>query len=86
WQQALDVLPIPGNTQDMEIREGAQMRAARWALDDRDASESIRRLGELPLGAGRRTIALRIKLKAARLSGDTQAALDTARLLAKHRA
>ena len=86
WQQALDVLPIPGNTQDMEIREGAQMRAARWALDDRDAAESIRRLGELPLGAGRRTIALRIKLKAARLSGDTQAALDTARLLAKHRA
>ena len=67
WQQALDVLPIPGNTQDMEIREGAQMRAARWALDDRDAAESIRRLGELPLGAGRRTIALRIKLKAARL-------------------
>ena len=60
WQQALDVLPIPGNTQDMEIREGAQMRAARWALDDRDAAESIRRLGELPLGAGRRTIALRI--------------------------
>lgn len=86
WQQALDVLPIPGNTQDMEIREGAQMRAARWVLDDRDAAESIRRLGELPLGAGRRTIALRIKLKAARLSGDTQAALDTARLLAKHRA
>lgn len=86
WQQALDVLPVPGNTQDSEIREGAQMRAARWALDDRDAAESIRRLGELPLGAGRRTIALRIKLKAARLSGNTQVALDTARLLAKHRA
>jgi HemY protein len=86
WQQALDVLPVPGNTQDSEIREGAQMRAARWALDDRDAAESIRRLGELPLGAGRRTIALRIKLKAARLSGNTQVALDTARLLATHRA
>ena len=86
WQQALDVLPIPGNTQDMEIREGAQMRAARWALDDRDAAESIRRLGELPLGAGRRTIALRIKLKAARLAGHTHSALDTARLLGKHRA
>ena len=86
WQQAIDTLPIPGNTQDDEIREGAQMRAARWALDDRDAAESMRRLGELPLGAARRTIALRIKLKAARLAGDTHIALDTARLLAKHRA
>lgn len=86
WQQALDMLPAPGNIQDEEIREGAQMRAARWALDDRDAAESMRRLGELPLGASRRTIALRIKLKAARLAGDTQIALDTARLLAKHRA
>ena len=86
WQQALDTLPTPGSTQDEEIREGAQMRAARWALDDRDAAESIRRLGELPMGAARRTIALRIKLKAARLAGETPVALDTARLLAKHRA
>lgn len=86
WQKALDALPEPGSTQDAEIREGAQMRAARWALDDRDAAESIRRLGELPQGAARRTIALRIKLKAARLAGETQVALDTARLLAKHRA
>lgn len=86
WQKALDALPLPGSTQDAEIREGAQMRAARWALDDRDAAESIRRLGELPQGAARRTIALRIKLKAARLAGETQVALDTARLLAKHRA
>ena len=86
WQKALDALTLPGSTQDAEIREGAQMRAARWALDDRDAAESIRRLGELPQGAARRTIALRIKLKAARLAGETQVALDTARLLAKHRA
>ena len=86
WQKALDALPLPGSTQDAEIREGAQMRAARWALDDRDAAESIRRLGELPQGAARRTIALRIKLKAARLAGETQVALDTARLLAKHSA
>ncbi|RGE46103.1 heme biosynthesis protein HemY [Comamonas testosteroni] len=86
WQQALALLPAPGNTQDQEIREGAQMRSARWALDDRDANESIQRLGDLPLGAARRTIALRIKLKAARLAGNTKVALDTARLLAKHRA
>lgn len=86
WQKALEILPVPGGTQDAEIREGAQMRAARWALDDRDATESLRRLGELPVGAARRTMALRIKLKASRLAGDTVTALDTARLLAKHRA
>jgi HemY protein len=34
----------------------------------------------------RRTIALRMKLKAARLAGQTADALETARLLAKHRA
>ena len=62
------------------------MRSARWALDDRDAPEALRRLGELPQGAARRTIALRIRLKASRLAGDMATALDTARLLAKHRA
>lgn len=68
------------------MREGAQMRAARWALDDRDAADALRRLAELPQGAARRTIALRIRLKASRLAGQTSTALDTARLLAKHRA
>lgn len=86
WQQAMQALPEPGNALDAEIREGAQMRSARWALDDRDASEALRRLAELPQGAGRRTLALRIRLKASRLAGDTASALDTARLLAKHRA
>ncbi len=86
WQLALAALPQPGNAQDQEIREGAQMRSARWALDDRDALESLRRLSELPQGAARRTVALRIRLKASRLAGDTVNALDTARLLAKHRA
>ena len=86
WQLALAAVPEPGSTQDQEIREGAQMRSARWALDDRDAPEALRRLGELPQGAARRTIALRIRLKASRLAGDMATALDTARLLAKHRA
>ena len=62
------------------------MRAARWSLDDRDADAALERLASLPQGAARRTLALRIKLKAARLSGHTQEALDTARLLGKHRA
>jgi len=38
------------------------------------------------LGAARRTIALRLRLKASRMARQTRSALDTARLLAKHRA
>ena len=70
----------------LETREGVQLRAARWALDDRDATAALRWLDELPHGTGRRTIALRLRLKAARLAHQTQLALETARLLAKHRA
>jgi HemY protein len=69
-----------------ETREGALMRAARWALQDRDPEAAMAWLKGLPQGAARRTIALRIKLKAARLSRHTPEALETARLLAKHRA
>ena len=69
-----------------ETREGVQLRAARWALDDRDAAAALRWLDELPQGTARRTIALRLRLEAARLAHQTQPALETARLLAKHRA
>ena len=74
----------PRNAQ--EVREGVQLRAARWALDDRDAAASLDWLAQLPQGAARRTLALRLKLKAARQLSQTVQALDTARLLAKHRA
>ena len=69
-----------------ELREGLQLRAARWALEDRDATAALERLAELPQGAQRRTLALRLRLKAARQARRTQEALETARLLAKHRA
>ena len=69
-----------------EMREGVQFRAARWALDDRDASATLDLLDQLPQGANRRTLALRMKLQATRLLGQTADALETARLLAKHRA
>lgn len=69
-----------------ETREGLQLRAARWSLEDRDAGAALQWLDELPQGASRRTIALRLRLEAARLAGRTGVALDTARLLAKHRA
>ena len=69
-----------------ETHEGALMRAARWSLEDRDPLAALAWLKGMPLGAARRTIALRTRLKASRLAGQTQEALDTARLLAKHRA
>lgn len=68
------------------MHEGALMRAARWALDDRDPQAAMAWLAQLPHGAARRTLALRMKLKAARLERQTAEALETARLLAKHRA
>lgn len=67
-------------------REGVQFRAARWALDDRDADAALDWLTQLPQGAARRTLALRMKLRAAQQAGQTPQALETARLLAKHRA
>ncbi len=69
-----------------ETREGVQLRAARWALDDRDAAAALHWLDDMPQGAARRTVALRLRLKAARLARQTPQALETARLLAKHRA
>ena len=85
-QQALDGLGQPDTALDAELRDGAQLRAARWALDERDAATALERLGELSSGAARRTLAQRVRLKAARLQHRTAEALDTARLLAKHRA
>jgi HemY protein len=69
-----------------EARDGVQLRAARWALDDRDAAKSLEWLDLMPQGAARRTIALRLRFKAARMAGLPLQALDVARLLTKHRA
>lgn len=69
-----------------ESREGARLRAARWALDDHDAALALQTLDDLGQGPGRRTLALRMRLKAARMAGRTIMALETARLLAKHHA
>jgi HemY protein len=69
-----------------EVREGVQLRAARWALDDNDPRSALDALAQLPQGASRRTLALRLKLRTTRQLGQTAQALETARLLAKHRA
>ena len=72
--------------QAQEVREGVQFRAARWALEDHDAGAALEWLAQLPQGAARRMLALRMKLRAARYARLTLPALETARLLAKHRA
>ena len=64
--------------------EGVQLLAAEWALDDRDAPRALHHLAELPPGVARRTLALRLKLRAAQLAGQPLEALRSARLLAKH--
>ncbi len=74
------------NREAQEARDGVQLRGARWALDDRDAAKAMQWLDQLPQGAARRTLALRMRFKAARQAGQLLLALETARLLTKHRA
>ncbi|WP_342616858.1 heme biosynthesis HemY N-terminal domain-containing protein [Rhodoferax sp. GW822-FHT02A01] len=69
-----------------ELRDGVHLRAARWALDDREAVKSLEWLDLMPQGASRRTLALRLRFKAARMAGRPLQALEMARLLTKHRA
>jgi HemY protein len=85
-EQALASIPADAPATELELREGAQLRAARWSLDERDTATALERLAALPVGAARRTLALRAKLKASRLAHRTGDALETARLLAKHHA
>lgn len=82
-EQAMD---ISANRTAPETREASILSAARWALVQRDAGAALEWLDKLPQGASRRTLALRTRLKAARLARRTPLALETARLLAKHRA
>jgi len=83
FQQALAQSASLGAT---GIREGLLLRAVRWSLRDRDALAAQEWFDQLPQGVARRTLALRLRLKLARLTGQAGLALDTARLLVKHRA
>ncbi len=80
-QAALDV-PLLSSAQ--HFKEGTVLRSARWMLDEHDPSTSLKRLATLSQGAQRRTLALRLKLRALQLARQPSEALDTARLLAKH--
>ena len=84
FQQALLQDSAQRVSQTLELRDAAYLSAARWALHDRDSHTAQQWLSQLPLGTVRRTLALRLRLKADRLSQQHLSALDTARLLAKH--
>ena len=66
--------------------DGARLVAAEWALDDGQASRAVELLSELPPGTARRTQALRLRLRAARMERQPVEALHMARLLANHQA
>ena len=76
----------PAASDTATTREGVLLRAIRWAVEERNVAAATRWLDQLPQGAARRTLALRLKLRVARLAQDNVMALETARLLAKHRA
>ncbi len=81
--QALDL----ATQQDIHVaREGLLLRAVRWSLSDHDATSALDLFMQLPGAVARRTVGLRLRLKVARMAGNTDLALETARLLAKHRA
>ena len=74
------------NNVDAESLEAGQLLAARWSLDDHDPGAALTWLDQMGPGVARRTMALRMRLKASRILGQYNQALETARLLAKHRA
>jgi HemY protein len=74
----------PQQAQLTEFKDAALLSSIRWRLADRDADQALRMLAELPQGLGRRTLALRLRLKASQLERNHLQALETARLLSKH--
>lgn len=86
FQAALAAAKQAPSVESRTLNDGIQLRAARWLLDDRNAPASLALLQTLPSATARRMVAMRLQLKAARLAGQPAQALDTAVLLAKHRA
>lgn len=83
---AEDALRHASGANAIALREGVQLRATRWAIDDRDPARALSLLDAMAQGVARRTLALRLRLKAARIGRSTLQGLESARLLAKHRA
>jgi HemY protein len=79
------LLPINNHSGDENL-EASLLSAARWALADSDPASALGWLDKLKSGVARRTLALRLRLKADRLANYHLSALETTRLLNKHRA
>lgn len=69
-----------------EAQDGVVLRAVQWAIEDTDAVAARAWWRQVPSRATRRIQALRLKLRLARMEGNRDEALETARLLSKHRA
>jgi HemY protein len=69
-----------------EAQDGVVLQAIRWAIEDADAVAARAWWRQLPSRANRRIQALRLKLRLSRMDGNREEALETARLLSKHRA
>jgi HemY protein len=85
-QRALDAAMAQSGPDAAAAQEGVLLRAVSWALDARDAALAREGLSRLPQGASRRIQAVRLRLRLAQLERDVPAAIDTVRLLAKHKA
>ncbi|MEN9844766.1 MAG: hypothetical protein RLZZ612_2595 [Pseudomonadota bacterium] len=85
-QHLVQALHTQRGTEVQAAQEGALLRAIQWAIEDQQLESAAHWMSQLPQGTARRTLALRLKLKLARLSHDNRMALETARLLAKHKA
>lgn len=66
--------------------EASQLRALHWAVGGGEVVAAQRLMADLPQGVARRTAVLRLKLRLSRMTADHATGLETARLLAKHRA
>jgi HemY protein len=75
---------LAGQASAGPLGEGAALLAAEWAIDDREGEQALEQLLGLPAGVARRTLALRLRLQAARLARQPLEALRAARLLANH--
>lgn len=69
-----------------EAQDGVVLRAIQWSIEDADAVGARAWWRQLPSRANRRIQALRLKLRLSRMDGNREEALETARLLSKHRA
>jgi HemY protein len=85
-QGALQASQEAKGTQQTELQVAIELRAVQWQIDDRDPHGALERIKALGPGTGRRTKTLRLKLRAAEQASQHQEALQTTRLLAKHRA